>query len=342
MTRSCPRSGYTLVEVLVVIAIIAVLIALLVPAVQRVREAANRVSCANNLKQIGLACLQYANDNGGKLPPGRTKKEAGPLPELLVYLGERPVIPPEGPGPFWKSRPDSQVQMLNRRDMASEATYQRAIPTLLCPSSPRAAVAKLLIIDLKGPTAPVLFYAGSQDQDLFAGSDYGAVRGPCFGEQPVKLTWVANAHGTSNTLLVGEYPGGYIDGTSFGATTVGWLKGSLPCSPIILTSGLCPNPSNKNCNNTPDGLGLSPATFGSRHPGGIPFAFADGSVRPISPTIDYRKLLAFGGYQDGIIPNAPATVGAGPVPVQVREANCSLNVPIDGKLGVSGGVELAR
>src|SRR5436190_1484016 len=94
------RPGFTLIELLIVLAILVVLIGLLLPAVQKVREAAHRAACVSNLKQIALACANYESTTG-RLPYGRNRITGnGPLPLLLPYLEQNTIASQINPAVF--------------------------------------------------------------------------------------------------------------------------------------------------------------------------------------------------------------------------------------------------
>jgi prepilin-type N-terminal cleavage/methylation domain-containing protein len=198
--------GFTLIELLVVIAIIAVLIGLLLPAVQKVREAANRATCTNNLKQLGLAVHQYDNTHG-RFPPGQV---SGPFPPAGVM---RPVM--HGWGAFLLPYLEQQdLANLYRWDLnqwgpPNQPVASHQLKIMQCPSAEpdRWMTAGLFSYGGKGACTdylpiqgvdPVLPDLGWVDRV----GNYQGILAPNFMARHSDIV-----DGTSNTLLISEDAG---------------------------------------------------------------------------------------------------------------------------------------
>jgi prepilin-type N-terminal cleavage/methylation domain-containing protein/prepilin-type processing-associated H-X9-DG protein len=186
------RGAFTLVELLVVIAIIAVLIGLLLPAVQKVREAASRLQCQNNLKQLGLAFHMHHDTHNG-LPPGVTAaRPREPFPHL-GWLGR--LLPFVEKEPLWKLTRDAYDAAPGYPYKLPHLGILTPIKLFGCPNDGRVAVAQ--------PTHDGLQVALSSYLGV-SGFDVRTNDGVFYYDSCVRLTDVTD--GTSNTVAVGERP----------------------------------------------------------------------------------------------------------------------------------------
>lgn len=330
LSRKGGRPGFTLIELLVVIAIIAVLIGLLVPAVQKVREAANRMSCTNNLKQLGLACHSYADTNGG-------------LPPALMTVGGSGWQNPSGTttyGPNWiiMILPFiEQAGLYNSSGVVTSITsFQNGsnadqnwrnvkgtvIKALLCPSDPNTAVpfsgsgggwARGNYAANQGPGGTS--WDGGSTNTLTINGTAASGRGPFWitSKAPHKCMPIHGmSDGSSNTIMTGEIRAALVATDPRGVWALGHAgSGSV----VAYAQGDCVLINNKNSgaddieagnDNPAMGMGCwascpsSQAVFRSVHTGGVNVGMGDGAVRFLKDSTSQQTLWMLGSANDGL------------------------------------------
>jgi prepilin-type N-terminal cleavage/methylation domain-containing protein/prepilin-type processing-associated H-X9-DG protein len=292
------RRGFTLIELLVVIAIIAILIGLLLPAVQKVREAASRMKCQNNLKQMGLALHAY-HDSNGAFPSGYYNSGA------YQYTGwQFQLLPNLEQNAIWTS--GSNYLKANPGDTQS-GSFPAAgfvLQGYVCPSNTRPTTT---IFTDTGATIELTSYlgcAGTTSANPVSGD------GVLFLNSKVRITDIAD--GTSNTIAVGERPatGDLFFGWGFapfgtgagdGDNLLGTRDTPLTANMGDVTTNVGLQPPKQPNNSTTE---IDGAHFWSFHTGGANFLYADGSVRFLSYSAD-SVLPALGTRSNGEVFTQP-------------------------------------
>lgn len=308
------RLGFTLVELLVVIAIIGILVGLLLPAVQAAREAARRMQCQNNLKQLGLSVLNYESANNrfpGAIGPYGCcwgTWQVGVLP----FMEQNNLF--SGYVGYGGADPGPRYSHLNNRPVV-----RTRIPTLTCPSD--EANAPILTITshnyavnagntsffqttLNGIPflgAPFRMYTGSTNDDGPVNASQAATWTRVYG-RPVKIGEITD--GMSNTMMASEVLQGRrndLRGFTWWGNAAAFVTFLPPNStlPDVITGGNCVSLTAPRMPCTTTSTATRPRMMGARslHTGGVNASRCDGSVSFISNNIDFVTWNALGTAQ---------------------------------------------
>lgn len=306
------RRAFTLIELLVVIAIIAILIGLLLPAVQKVREAASRISCTNNLKQIGLGLHNY-HDANQVLPPGFTAI-AGPGGDVSPGWGWAFYILP-----YIEQENSFRSQTNLNQSVAASPLLRQKVKIYSCPSDIQTEPFQVYGpggSPLSGVMAAPSSYAafvGADESEVATGDDTGRFHGCFYRNSRTRITDITD--GTSHTAFVAERACGISQGTWAGAIP-GARQRLGPKNPAFAGNPnmdfdpdqfvlLHANVINPTLDQSNDGGTDDPSSF---HTGGSNHVFGDGSVRFIRnpggikgspPPADRLAYWAMGTRADG-------------------------------------------